>query len=111
MNYILKVLLKFAINVAALMALTSLFSDFVIADGTSSFVVAAAILTLLNIIVRPILKLITFPLILLTFGLFNIVLHVVILYIADAATATLAIGSLSTLFWTSLILGILNSII
>jgi putative membrane protein len=110
MHWILKGLFKFLINGVFLYALTRVFSDFIIAEGWLSFVIAALILTLLNIFVRPILKLITFPLILLTFGLFNFVLYIVILYIADAVTATLTIGSLSTLVWAALVLGIVNSI-
>lgn len=110
MHLILKGLFKFLMNGALLYVLTRVFSDFIIAEGLISFAVAAFVLTLLNIFVRPVLKLITFPLILLTFGLFNVVLYIVILYIADALTATLTIGSLSTLVWSALILGIFNSI-
>lgn len=110
MHFVLKVLWKFAANGLALWGLTLFFAGFVISDGFISFATAALVLTLLNIFVRPLLKLITFPLIIITFGLFNIVLYIVILYAADALTETLMIGSLGTLFWAALVLGIVNSI-
>ena len=40
----------------------------------------AAILTVVNIFIKPILKLVTFPINMLTFGLFNLILNFVILY-------------------------------
>ena len=111
MHFLWKLILKVAANSVALFALTQFFNDFIIFGGWKSIVIAAIVLALLNIFVRPILKFITFPIILLTFGLFNIILYIVILYTADALTASLAIGSLSTLFWASLVLGIINSLI
>ncbi|MEK7636245.1 MAG: phage holin family protein [Patescibacteria group bacterium] len=112
MKWLLKVIVKVAINAGALIALARFFSDFIIQDDFVSIAIAATILTALNVFVRPLLKIVTFPLILLTFGLFNIVLHVIILYVATLITpTTLTIESISTLFWSALILGILNSII
>jgi len=42
--------------------------------------IIAAILTIINIFIKPIIKLITFPINLLTFGLFNLILNFGILY-------------------------------
>ena len=112
MKWLLKIIAKVAINAGALIALARFFSDFIIPNDIVSITVAAIILTALNVFIRPLLKLITFPLILLTFGLFNIVLHIIILYVATLIIpTTLTIGSISTLFWSAIILGILNSII
>lgn len=111
MKWLFKILFKIALNAAALIALAQFFSDFKIPQDYLSIAIAAAILTALNVFIRPLLKIIAFPLILLTLGLFNIVLFVIILYVADSLTATITIESISTLFWSALILGILNSII
>ena len=111
MRWLLKIFLKVLVNAGAIFLLAQFFSDFKIPDDYIALAIAAGILTALNLFVRPLLKLVTFPLIILTLGLFNIVLYGVILYIADALTPALTIGSISTLFWSALILGILNSII
>ena len=41
----------------------------------------AAILTIFNVIVKPILKIVTFPISLLTFGLFNTIINIAILFV------------------------------
>ena len=51
-------------------------------DGFEYAMLIAAALTLLNIFVKPLLKLIAFPLNLLTFGLFNFSINFVLLMIA-----------------------------
>lgn len=49
-------------------------------DGFQFAMLIAAVLTLVNIFIKPILKLISFPINLLSFGLFNFVINFVILY-------------------------------
>lgn len=48
-------------------------------DGFEYAMLIAAVLTILNIFVKPVLKLITFPINLLTFGLFNFSINFVLL--------------------------------
>lgn len=76
-----------------------------------SLIVAGLILALLNAIIRPILKLLSLPLLIITFGLFHIVINLVILYIADAYFAELAISGFRALFFGSILIGIANAII
>jgi putative membrane protein len=53
-------------------------------DGWAAFAVMAIILGLVNAIVRPILKLLSCPLIILTLGLFTLVINGVTLWLASA---------------------------
>lgn len=50
----------------------------------TTLLIAAVVLTLLNTVVRPILKLLLLPINLITFGLFSIVLNAAILWLALA---------------------------
>lgn len=50
------------------------------ADGFEWAMLIALILTVVNIFIKPIIKLITFPINLLTFGIFNLILNYAILY-------------------------------
>lgn len=63
-------------------------------DGTAwiAFAVMAIILGLVNAIVRPILKLLTCPLIILTLGLFTLVINGLTLYLAAGITQRLGFG-------------------
>ena len=70
---------------------------------------AGLLLALANAIVRPILKLLSLPLIIITFGLFIVVINMVVLKIVDYFFASLAI-SLGALFWGTLLLSIVNAL-
>lgn len=53
-------------------------------QGWTAFAVMAAILGVINAVVRPILKLLSCPLILLTLGIFILVINGITLYLASA---------------------------
>jgi putative membrane protein len=72
---------------------------------------AGLVLALLNLIVRPILKLLSLPLVILTFGLFSFVINVIILWLADALLLSLAISGLSAYLIGSFIIALANSIV
>jgi len=48
-----------------------------------TFLISGLILAILFAFVRPILKLLSFPLIILTFGIFNIVISIILIALAD----------------------------
>ncbi|MBU3925188.1 phage holin family protein [Patescibacteria group bacterium] len=68
------------------------------------------LLTIVNFFLKPILKLLFGPLILLTLGLFTIVINMIILYIVDYYTQELAIANMEALFWATVLLGFANLI-
>ena len=49
-------------------------------DGFEFAMLIAAILTVINLVAKPIIKLITFPINMLTFGLFGLIINLGILY-------------------------------
>ena len=80
-------------------------------DWTGNFielVIAAAILTLINKILKPIAKLFFGPLILITFGLFLIVINAATLYLLDLWIEPLKIQGLIPLILGTLIVGVVN---
>ena len=79
-------------------------------DGLKTLLMAGAILGALNYFVKPILKLISLPLRILTLGLFSFVINMALVWGADILFPGLVIKGLAPLFFTSLIvwgLGIL----
>lgn len=112
MNVLLRFLGKIVLNGAALLAAQGIFAgSFILEGGTQNLIVAAAVLAFLNLFVRPVVRFLTTPLRWLTFGLFNIAIHLFILWIADAVLASLTITSFWTLFWTSLVIAIINTLL
>ena len=67
------------------------------------YIVIGLALGLLNMIVKPILSLITLPLQVLTLGLFGLVINMMIIWMIDVIFPELVIVGLTPLFWTSLI--------
>lgn len=82
---------------------------FTFTGNFKTLVLAGLLLALANAVIRPILKLLSLPLIFLTFGLFLIVINMLVLKIVDYFFDTLHI-SLGALFWGSLLISIINGI-
>jgi putative membrane protein len=94
MEFIAKFILSVSGNIAALLVTAYFDKDFQIATDAQNLVSIAAMLALLNLTVRPILKLVFSPLISLTFGLFHIVISAAILYAIDIYFDSLTINGL-----------------
>lgn len=70
--------------------------------------IAGLILGLINCFIRPILKLISAPIIFLSLGFFLIVINMGLLWVLDYMMLELAITSLWAYFWGVLIISITN---
>ncbi len=80
-------------------------------EKASAFVAMAIIFSLVNLTIKPILKFLSFPITLLTLGLFSLVVNAVVLNIAFSLVSTAHIGSFGTAFWASIVLSFINSAI
>lgn len=67
-----------------------------------------AFLGLLNFLLKPVLKIITFPLRVLTLGLFGFVLNMFLVWVVDIFFLELAIQGIIPLFWTTLIIWLIS---
>lgn len=64
---------------------------------------AGLALGLINFFIKPILKIITLPLKILTLGLFGLVINMLMVWVVDIIFPELIIPGIIPLFWTSLI--------
>ncbi|RLC38119.1 MAG: phage holin family protein, partial [Candidatus Nealsonbacteria bacterium] len=64
---------------------------------------AGIFLGLVNFFIKPIINLITFPLRLITFGLFGLVVNMVMIWLVDIFFPQVNIEGLGALFWTAII--------
>ena len=71
----------------------------------------ALIIGLLNALVRPILKLLTFPLIILTLGLFTVVINTIVLMMTSSIGQMFNLGLTVDGFWSALLGSIVISIV
>lgn len=76
-----------------------------------SLIIAGAMLAAANMILKPILKILSFPVIMLTFGIFSLPISMAMLWLTDQLLIDLAINSLAALLITTAIVGIFNIVL
>jgi putative membrane protein len=79
--------------------------------GIAAYIACGVIYAGLEALVAPLLKIITFPLRLLTFNLFSLVIDMAMVWIVDGLMPELKIIGLGALFLTTLTILILNVIL
>jgi putative membrane protein len=92
--------------------------DFIITGGVAGYLVAALIFGILNSLVKPILKILSFPFMLLTAGLFTIVINMFLVWFAEYLLEVLAIEGIAivvdkfiTYLYVGILIGVANVII
>ena len=102
----MKLLVRLLINAVAVL-ICAYFIPGVTVDGFVSALWVAVALAILNTFLKPILMLISFPINLITFGLFTIVVNTIIILLADYLVPGLTIET----FWLAVLFGIVLTIV
>lgn len=84
---------------------------FDVRGGIQVYVVAALVLGVLNIVVKPILKLVAFPLMLLTLGLFGLVINALLLWVLTGIVPSVMIDGFIPLAQGTLVITAGNIIV
>ena len=103
--------LRLLINAAALWVATRVVPGVTFAGEPVYLIVVALVFGLLNALVRPILTLLTCPLLILTLGLFTFVINAVILLLTSALSEKLGIGFSVSGFWAAFLGALVVSIV
>ena len=103
-----KLLGKVVGNAAGLYVASYFLPGVILSGGWKGLLIAAIALAVLHTILRPLLKIITAPLILITLGLFSIIINIVILWVADHYLTQIAFADLYSLAVTSVIIMVVN---
>ncbi len=74
-------------------------------------VLVGVVLGLINFFIKPLLNKITWPLKALTLGLFSLILNMAIIWFLDVLFVELEIERLIALFWTTVIIWLINSLL
>ncbi|WP_445505976.1 phage holin family protein [Niallia sp. 03190] len=100
------------INAIFFIALAGLFQDYFYLSGIGAAIGASIILSLLNIIVKPILILLTLPVTILSLGLFLFVINAITLYLtAQLMGNNFEISSFGMSMFFSILLSLFNLIV
>jgi putative membrane protein len=103
-------LLKWVISAVCLYILTWIFPGFVI-EGAITALVAAAVLGLVNVVVKPLMHLISLPITILTLGLFSLVINAFTLLLASWIVPGFHISGFWTALFAAVVLSVLNALL
>jgi len=107
-----KFLLRMVINGFALYAAISLVPGIVMQDTNPvTYVWLALIFGILNALVKPILKLVTCPVILLTLGLFSLIINTILFYLTAWVGNQFNVGFIIENFWAAFFGALIVSIV
>ncbi|HAE59034.1 MAG TPA: hypothetical protein DCG54_05865 [Anaerolineae bacterium] len=108
-----KFLIRLLINAVALYAAVSFVDGIQAVPGTNwvSYLGLAFIFGLLNALVRPILKFLTCPLIILTLGLFTLVINTALFWLTGLIGLNFGAGFTVNGFWPAFLGGLIVSIV
>lgn len=105
-------------NAFALFVASIALQGFVFEGGWLAPVIAGGVLTILNMLVKPVLKFLSFPLVFVSAGLFLIVINAGILYLTqyfvtvmDITGVSMRINDLLTYLLAAIIFGVANWLI
>ena len=107
-----RLIFRWAINAVAVYAAVSLVPGLdVQGQGWATVAILGVIMGLLNAVVRPILKLLTCPLILLTLGLFTLVINTFIFWLAGRIGTEFGAGFTATGLWPVFLGGLIVTVV
>ncbi len=103
----MKLILKWLLSAAALLAVAYLYSGVTVTSFTGALI-AAAVLGALNMVVRPLLVLLTLPVTVLTLGLFLFVINALMFWAAASLVSGLNVNGFGAALLGSLIYSVLQ---
>lgn len=104
-------LIRLLVNAAALWVATRLVPGVSFTGGWLPLLGVALVFGVLNAVIRPVTKLLTCPLILLTLGLFSFVVNGLMLWLTSALSGALDLGFHVTGFWAAFLGALVVSLI
>lgn len=102
--------IRWLVTTVAVMAASSIVHG-IRYDNATSLIGAALLLGILNAFVRPVLLILSVPLILLTLGLFILVVNAFMLFIVPGIVTGFHVDSFGSAFWGSIIISIVSWIL
>ena len=104
-------LVRLLVNAAALWVATRLVPGVGYAGGWAPFLGVALVFGVVNAVIRPLAKILTFPLIILTLGLFSLVVNGLMLWLTSALSGALDLGFHVRGFWAAFFGALVVSIV
>ena len=105
---IAKILFRFVANIVALQVAAAYIPGVSFSGDFTALARTAAIITTLNLVLKPILMFIFAPIILITLGLFSVIINVLVLWLSTSWAPELAFANWKGLILASLLVSVVN---
>ena len=109
-----KIILGIILNGLALYVVTQLFSDLQYTGGWKFFIIGGIVIGLLNTLVKPLMKILSLPFIILTAGLFSFVINIIIFWLTVKVINGIHFSDVSVMvvgIWTYIFAGLVFGIV
>jgi putative membrane protein len=104
-------LIRLLVNAAALWVATRVVPGVTFTGGVMPFLAVALVFGVINATLRPLTKILTFPLILITLGLFSLVVNGLMLWLTSSLSSSLGLGFHVSGFWAAFFGALVVSIV
>lgn len=106
----MKLIMKLILSAVAVILLAKLLPG-VSLDNYTTAIIVAAVIAILNVLVKPILIIFTLPITIVTLGLFLLIINAIIILLADKLIDGFGVSSIWTAVLFSVLLSILQSML
>ena len=103
-----RILIRIGVNAVALWVASELVGGITLEEGFWKILLVATIFGVVNAFVRPIAVLLSLPAVILTLGIFILVINAVMLLLTDWLTASLEVDGFGAAFWGSVIITLVS---
>jgi putative membrane protein len=107
MTFLLRLVVAWGFNAAALWVADALW-DSVTIYGWTAYIIGAAVLGIANAIIKPVLALLTLPLIIVTLGFFYLLINIAMIALAEWIAPNFSIDGFWTYVGTVVIVWLVN---
>ena len=107
----MEILLRYVGNLAALWVATEIFDEMTYGDSFAVLAVAALVFTIVNWVVKPVLAILSIPLIIITFGIAYFFVNMAMLWLTDVVVGDFEAGSFWTVVGATIVVWLVNVVI
>ena len=107
----MEILLRYVGNLAALWVASEIFDEMTYGDSFAVLAIAALVFTIVNWIVKPVLAILSIPIIILTFGIAYFAVNMLMLVLTDWVVGDFEAGGFWTVVGATIVIWLVNVVI
>lgn len=104
-------LIRWGLNIGGLFVAARLLSSVSYQENTTILVVAALVLSVINALIKPIIVIFSLPALLITLGIFSLVINGFMVYLASVIYPSFQVSGFSTAILAGIIIGLTNYVV